>query len=141
MVDLTFDDIIRRLAAFDLEDVDVVIGIQRGGMIPAALIARKMDRPLSFIPVRFRDDQNRPLGENPVPGPYQGTPLRDKAILLVDDVAVSGKTLAAAAGQLSGARVATFVMLGRADYVLFPEIKTCVNWPWNGLCRRGNDIS
>jgi hypothetical protein len=32
--------------------------------------------------------------------------------------------------QLKGYDVKTLAMKGKADYVLFPEIKDCVKWPW-----------
>ena len=51
-------------------------------------------------------------------------------ILLVDDVSVSGVTLSLALSLLKDFEVFTFVLKGQADYVLFPEIKECVNWPW-----------
>jgi hypoxanthine phosphoribosyltransferase len=51
-------------------------------------------------------------------------------ILLVDDVSVSGQTLALARSLLKGYEVITFTLKGKADFVLFPEITACVNWPW-----------
>ena len=59
--------------------------------------------------------------------------LADKRILLVDDVSVSGKTMNAALEQLEGLNVRTLAMKGKADFVLFPEIKDCVKWPWKSL--------
>ena len=56
--------------------------------------------------------------------------LAGKLILLVDDVSVSGKTMAVALSQLKGLSVKTFAMKGKADYVLFPDIQDCVKWPW-----------
>jgi len=50
--------------------------------------------------------------------------------LLVDDVSVTGKTLKCAVENLQDYTVYTFVLKGKADYVLFPEINTCVEWPW-----------
>jgi hypothetical protein len=31
---------------------------------------------------------------------------------------------------LKGYGVKTLAMKGKADYVLFPEVKDCVKWPW-----------
>jgi hypothetical protein len=36
----------------------------------------------------------------------------------------------AALEQLQGFNVKTLSMKGKADFVLFPEIKDCVQWPW-----------
>ena len=52
-------------------------------------------------------------------------------ILLVDDVGVSGETLKLAGEHLKNFEITTMVMKGSGDIVLFPEISTCVNWPWN----------
>ena len=32
--------------------------------------------------------------------------------------------------KINGINVKTLDMKGKADYVLFPEIKECVKWPW-----------
>jgi hypoxanthine phosphoribosyltransferase len=56
----------------------------------------------------------------------------DAKVLLVDDVSVTGKTLDFAKQLLHLNDIKTFVLKGKnADIVLFPEIKECVNWPWN----------
>lgn len=54
-------------------------------------------------------------------------------ILLVDDVSVTGKTLEKVKKELYGYEVTTLVFKGKADHVLFPEIRTCVEWPWNAV--------
>ena len=58
-------------------------------------------------------------------------PTNVKKIILVDDVGVSGKTLKLAGEHLKNYEITTMVMKGSGDIVLFPEILTCVNWPWN----------
>ena len=130
-VALSFTDISRRLKALPLPDVDLVIGIARGGVVPASLAAYQLDRPLQVIRVQYRADDNQPLHDTPVllsQPPLPEAPLR---ILLVDDVCVSGSTMAAARAALAGHEVVTLVCKGRGDFVLFPEISECVAWPWN----------
>jgi hypoxanthine phosphoribosyltransferase len=51
-------------------------------------------------------------------------------VLLVDDVSVTGKTLNRVKALLKGYTVYTLVMKGKGDFVLFPEVGTCVQWPW-----------
>jgi hypoxanthine phosphoribosyltransferase len=51
-------------------------------------------------------------------------------VLLVDEVSVTGKTMEFAKTFLTEHEVITFALKGKADYVLFPEIASCVNWPW-----------
>jgi hypoxanthine phosphoribosyltransferase len=50
--------------------------------------------------------------------------------LLVDDVSVTGKTLEEARSLFKGNHITTFVFKGKADFVLLPDIKDCVDWPW-----------
>jgi hypothetical protein len=45
-------------------------------------------------------------------------------------VSVTGKTLAFARTLLPGHDIRTLVLKGRGDYVVFPEIALCVDWPW-----------
>ncbi len=128
---LGFTEIARRLKATALPDVDLVIGIARGGVVPASLAAYQLDRPLQMMRVQYRADDNQPLHDAPVllsQPPLPAGPLR---ILLVDDVCVSGQTMAAARLALAGHAVVTLVCKGRGDFVLFPEVAECVVWPWN----------
>ena len=74
---------------------------------------------------------NKPRYEIPMLLKDINIPANVKKILLVDDVGVSGKTLKLAEEHLNNYEVTTMVMKGSGDIVLFPEILTCVNWPWN----------
>ena len=132
-VDLSFTEIAQRLKLLELPEIDGVVGIANGGTVPASLVAYQMDRPLSMIRLNYRDEDNAPLYESPR---VLEAPSIDKAlkrVLLVDDVSVSGKTLAKAQELLGGRAVATLVITGEADYVVFPEVGDCVNWPWNPI--------
>jgi hypoxanthine phosphoribosyltransferase len=53
------------------------------------------------------------------------------SVLVVDDVSVTGATLSAAREILVGASIITLTCKGKADFVLFPEISSCVLWPWS----------
>lgn len=130
MVDLTLDEIKARLNSVPLPHVDQVVGIGTGGLEPAKLVAQKLGCPYTMVCIEYRDKDNRPKHEEPrITGKAVGD-LKNKTILLVDDVSVSGKTLAAARAFFDGNQVSTCVFKGNADYVLFPEITACVNWPW-----------
>lgn len=48
-------------------------------------------------------------------------------------MSVTGKTLEKVKKELYGYEVTTLVFKGKADHVLFPEIRTCVEWPWNAV--------
>ena len=129
-VNLDFTTISRALKAFPLPEVDHVVGIATGGIVPASLIAHQINRPLSLIEINYRARDNSPRYPRPVLLSYQPLPVGGQRILLVDEVSVSGKTMKFAQSFLKDHEVITFVLKGRADYVLFPEIASCVNWPW-----------
>ena len=131
MVPLTFRQIAERLSGMPLPAADLVIGIGTGGIVPAALVAFHLNADLRVITLSYRDEHNQPRHEEPVvTGMPSDLDLEGRKILLVDDVSVSGKTLGTALELLKGHEVKTLTMKGNADYVLFPEIKECVQWPW-----------
>ncbi len=132
MISLSFREIAERLKQMPLPAIDLVIGIGTGGIVPAGIVAFHLGAELQVMGLNYRDEQNNPRYENPKVLQEPGDDLEGKKILLVDDVSVSGKTLNVALEQLKGLDVKTLTMKGKADYVLFPEIKECVKWPWKG---------
>ena len=129
-VNLDFSTISLALKAFLLPEVDHIVGIADGGIVPASLIAHQINRPMSLIQINYRARDNSPRYPRPVLLSWQPLPVGGQRILLVDEVAVSGKTMQFAQTFLMEHEVITFVLKGKADYVLFPEIESCVNWPW-----------
>lgn len=72
---------------------EVIVGISRGGLIPSRIISDLLDNPnLASIRVEFykysKKKRNKPKITQPI-----STPIEGKTILLVDDVADSGKSL------------------------------------------------
>lgn len=129
---LSLKDIQQRLDQYPIPKVDLVIGIGRGGDKPAQMVALKTGAKLILIQVNYRDDDNVPQREVPVFLGDLNVPVEKGAhILLVDDVSVTGKTLQTTKEKLKDFVVSTLVFKGKADHVLFPEITTCVEWPWN----------
>ncbi|HLF33109.1 MAG TPA: phosphoribosyltransferase [Cyclobacteriaceae bacterium] len=128
---LDFQDISQKLRNFRFPKVDLVIGIATGGTFPAIMIAHQLGLDCRFIHINFRDPSNEPVYPEPVllSGNINDIPAGTK-ILLVDEVSVSGKTINKALELLKNFDVKTFVLKGNGDYVLFPDVKTCVNWPW-----------
>ncbi len=129
--DIDFDRISRAIRDIALPEVDVVVGIGRGGIVPACLLAYRLERQMIVFPINYRDDENQPRYESPAVGPAPEVPPQARSVLLVDDVSVSGSTLEAARAALGHLHVTTLVLKGTADIVVFPDITTCVNWPWN----------
>jgi len=129
---VSFRQVARRMAALPLPEVDLVVGIGESGAVAASLAAAKLGCELFMLPIMFRHPDNRPMFGRPrLRGPSRRIPAA-KRVLLVDDVSVSGKTMALARNALKGRHVTTFVLKGKADLVLFPEITACVSWPWKG---------
>lgn len=128
-LDLTFREIAERINRLELPEFDLVIGIAEGGQVPGSLVAYKLGVELKVMRISFRDITNTPVYEQPkIISDIKG--VKDKRILLVDDVSVSGKTLETASEALAGNEIKTLTLKGKADYVIFPEIKDCVRWPW-----------
>ena len=130
MVPLSFREISNRLKNAALPEIDLVIGIGTGGIVPASIVAFHLGAELRVMVLNYRDEKNNPRYEEPKIIEKPSGNLENKNILLVDDVSVSGKTMNAAKAELKGLNVKTLAMKGKADYVLFPEIKECVKWPW-----------
>lgn len=131
-VALSFEEIAARVAQVELPEVDVVYGIATGGVVPAALLAYRLGVPLVRVEINYRAPDNTP--RRPAPELLAGVelPAAGSRVLLVDDVSVTGKTLALARSLLEGYDVTTLALKGRgADHVLFPEVASCVKWPWN----------
>jgi hypoxanthine phosphoribosyltransferase len=127
---LSLNEIKQRLELFKFPDVDLVIGIASGGVFPAKLVADILKTSIRFISINFRSSDNKPLYTNPKIIMKDSIPIGHKRLLLVDDVSVSGKTLRSAKDNFNNYDVYTFVLKGKADFVLFPEISECVDWPW-----------
>ncbi|UMX47738.1 MAG: phosphoribosyltransferase [Candidatus Nealsonbacteria bacterium DGGOD1a] len=66
-----------------LNKVEVVVGVSRGGLVPAALLAAKIDKPLIAAYINKQDEIFFDRGDW----------ISDKNILVVDDIIRSGKTL------------------------------------------------
>src|SRR3990172_5331342 len=129
-VSLDFLTISQVLKSFPLPEVDHVIGIATGGIVPASLIAHHIGRPLSLMHINFRAPDNTPRHAQPVLVSWQPLGTSGQRVLLVDEVSVSGKTMDFARSFLGDHHLYTFFLNGKADYVLFPGIDACVNWPW-----------
>ncbi len=129
-VALAFGEISERLRGLELPEVDLVVGIATGGTVPAAMLAHQLGVPLALLRINYRAEDNspqRPAPELLEPPPSVGGARR---ALLVDDVSVSGATLEAARAALPALEVTTLTLKGRADLVIFPEVASCVAWPW-----------
>lgn len=127
---LDFHSISTRMQALKLPPIDIVVGIARGGIVPAAMVAHQLGAGLELLHLNYRDDGNKPRYPQPKLLQPSHLKLHGQRVLLVDDVSVTGATLALAKAQLEGAHITTLTCKGKADFVLFPEVAECVAWPW-----------
>lgn len=127
---LSFPEITDRIRELRFPTLDLVVGIASGGIIPASLIAFHLKKPLKILEINYRDEDNNPRYEEPKILSVFDEEIIDKKVLLVDDVSVTGKTLRTAERMLSNCSLTTFVLKGQADIAAFPDIATCVIWPW-----------
>jgi hypoxanthine phosphoribosyltransferase len=129
--ELDFSDLTRRLKALELPPADLVVGIATGGIVPASLVAFQLDLPLVLISINFRDPANQPQRAAPeLLAPFR-IATAGQRIILVDDVSVTGGTMELARQLLAGHKVTTLAFKGKADFVLLPEVTSCVIWPWS----------
>jgi adenine/guanine phosphoribosyltransferase-like PRPP-binding protein len=132
MTPLAFEEIAARMAAWKFPaDIDGVVGIASGGVVPAALVAQRLGVGLKVIALNYRDEANAPRFEAPQllsPVPDLGAWRR---VLLVDDVFVSGKSWHAARALLPAeVEVLPFVLKGKTEFALIRDVEGCVRWPW-----------
>lgn len=72
---------------------DVIVGIARGGLIPAVRLSHILgDIELKVIDVKFYTDINEHTEMPKITIPIYGD-LKDKKVVIVDDVSDTGKTL------------------------------------------------
>src|SRR5690606_25730799 len=82
----TVQDVVKTLIEKNedkFKTIDFVVGMSRGGLIPAALIATKLNKPLVAIYINKQDE----IFLDRIQW------LKGKEILLVDDVCRTGSTL------------------------------------------------
>jgi xanthine phosphoribosyltransferase len=128
----TFEEITAQLALWKFaSEIDGVVGIASGGVVPAALVAQRLGVGLRVIALSYRNEANQPRFGAPqlvsdVPG-VGGW----KRILLVDDFYLTGKSWHAARAVLpKHVDVLPFVFVGDVDFALFRDAKGCCKWPW-----------
>ncbi len=113
---------------------DMVIGVERGGMVLAAITAFRLDAALATVRASLYDDSKPAKEKHPEPEimPAPLPSLAGRRVLIVDDVCNTGRTLAAVSRLVQSAgpkEVKTFVYAGNADFSCKPFEK-CLRFPW-----------
>ncbi len=128
MQKLTFSKFFSLLNKVKFEKLDLIVAIGKGGIIPAVFIHQKLKIPIETIWINFRDETNKPIRKEPILI-KKLKKIKNKKILLVDDVSRTGKTLEKAKKILKGNKIKTFVVNGKADYYILNK-EECVEFPW-----------
>ncbi len=119
---------------------DIILGIARGGLIPAGAIAYALDcKNLFTLSVEFYTGVEERLDVPVMLPPFlNAADLTDKTVLIVDDVADTGKTLELVRDFCSGhvADARTAVLYGKPHSVITPdfvwrETDKWINFPWS----------
>ncbi len=130
---IDFVALLKALAAWKFPDgIEGVVAIANGGTVPGALVAQRLGVGLKTITMSYRNDLDEP--EFALPKLVSSVPsLGDwQRVILVDDVFLSGKSLAAARAQLPGrVEIIPFVLVGDVDFALFRQSGQSVHWPWS----------
>jgi len=126
----TAEEVMKRFAEIEFsEEFDILVAIANGGIVPAGILAQRLERPVYLLRINLRDKYQQPKFDTPqlltpIDFEYKG-----KRILLIEDRVKTGASLRMAKGLLQGASlIKTFAVNGEADYALFNE--TCFRFPW-----------
>ena len=109
---------------------DMVVGIERGGILPAYLASRWLDVPLKAIRIPSQDENHLTQNRQSHLEHSWMADIRGMRVLLVDDVVNTGATLRRAAQELAGAEITSMTISGEADISLFGPHEKCIRWPW-----------
>ena len=132
MESVIWDKYIHLLNEIQFEDFDLIVAIGSGGIIPAAFIQKKLNIPMRIININYRDPSHKPKYDDAVLLEEKGFPMKNKKILLVDDVSRTGKTLKKAKKYLIGNIIKTFTINGEGDYSFYNQ-EECLLMPWASI--------
>ena len=65
-VTLDFEEISNRFKKLALPAVDCVVGIATGGVVPAAMVAHQLGKPLYLLHINYRAEDNSPRHDRPI---------------------------------------------------------------------------
>ncbi|HHU96752.1 MAG: phosphoribosyltransferase family protein [Bacteroidota bacterium] len=126
----SFEEVIQRFREIDIpETFDIIVAIANGGIVPAGILAQRLELEVHLLKINWRDTSQKPKYNAPKLLAPIDFKYRDQSILLVEDRVKSGTTLTYAMELLKGAKsIKTFAVNGKADYSLYDE--ACFLFPW-----------
>ena len=86
-------EIIRQITTLDNWRPDYVVGLTRGGLVPANLISQYLDIPMHTLKVSLRDDSEQESNLWMAEDAFGNNEQGGKNILIVDDINDTGATL------------------------------------------------
>jgi len=116
---------------------DVVIGIAKGGVMPAVFLSSAFQ--VDFFPIKLSSRHNeRVIRKEPIWYVHLPKHVKGKKVLLVDDICVAGRTFGKVIRELNKlgaveirtAAVAAHKSSVRPDYVGMVT-DDCLVWPWD----------
>ena len=121
---------------------DVIIGLLRGGVIPARIMADYFGIMLGFfaLDVKLYTGIGTRMGEPVIRYDFKDSDIEGKKILVVDDILDSGRTMNAVLEQLKGNSIATATLFwketakDKRDY--YAETSSEIEWivyPWETM--------
>ncbi|MFH2027921.1 MAG: phosphoribosyltransferase [Nanoarchaeota archaeon] len=125
---ITFEEFYSRLKKINFDRFDLIVAIGSGGIIPAGLIQHILKIPLDILWINYRDENNKIHHDQPKLL-KEFKEIKNKNILLVDDVSRTGSTLKKAKEIIKKNKIKTFVFNGNADYNIINQ-EECVLLPW-----------
>jgi len=125
---ISFDELVSKLREIKFEEFDLIVAIGKGGTVLGGLIQHILDIPMEVLWLNFRDEENKIQHNEPLLL-KEFKEIKNKRILLVDDVSRTGMTLRKAKDILKGNSIKTFVFNGKADYFVMNS-EECVKLPW-----------
>lgn len=134
-----FEQLTRRLTEqLAPAGIEVVIGIARGGLFPATVVACSLR--CEFFPVRLtRRVKDQPTFARPIWQVDVSAQVADKVVAVVDEVADTGETLVLAAQRIKqngAARVVTASLVSHSWAKPMPDVTGMVSdalliFPWD----------
>lgn len=89
---LTYEDILSMVKQLEYDvskwRPDIIVGIQRGGVVPALHLSHALDRPMEVIIWQTRDGN-----ETTYSGIIEEAVMEGKTVVFVDDINDTGRTL------------------------------------------------